>query len=250
MLFVWQSSTKIQNLSPKNVRYVLYVWTWPSFDLPGTRMISNFDKRWQTSLSWALIRRSSHHLIRYLRISKLLLPKRILTSIISLLPLQTQDSFCWKEKDLIYLSMNFLLRDLYLRSRWAICRSFLALISPFFWNLFFFSFEWSHDVVVMAGGGGGGEGGGAPPRELDQTSTWAVASVCAVIIVISILLEKVLHHIGEVIRHLWLFCFLRLFICFWNGLGGRRWSPSVLVWFWFLNFVGFGLRIWTKDPIF
>ncbi|CAO2833703.1 unnamed protein product [Amaranthus hypochondriacus] len=34
-------------------------------------------------------------------------------------------------------------------------------------------------------------------RELDQTPTWAVASVCAIIIIISIILEKLLHHIGE-----------------------------------------------------
>lgn len=45
----------------------------------------------------------------------------------------------------------------------------------------------------MAGGGGGGRS-----RQLDETPTWALASVCAVIIVISIALEKVLHHIGEV----------------------------------------------------
>ncbi|RZR90132.1 hypothetical protein BHM03_00017970, partial [Ensete ventricosum] len=44
----------------------------------------------------------------------------------------------------------------------------------------------------MAGGGGGGDS-----RELDQTPTWAVAAVCAVIVVISILLEKGLHHFGE-----------------------------------------------------
>ncbi|CAL1383626.1 unnamed protein product [Linum trigynum] len=45
-------------------------------------------------------------------------------------------------------------------------------------------------------GGGGGEGGGAGearPRELDATPTWAVAVVCAAIIVISIVLEKFLH---------------------------------------------------------
>ncbi|GAB2289306.1 MLO-like protein 9 [Dionaea muscipula] len=42
----------------------------------------------------------------------------------------------------------------------------------------------------MGGGGGGG-------RELDQTPTWAVAAVCAVIVIISIALEKVLHHVGE-----------------------------------------------------
>ncbi|CAN1163077.1 MLO-like protein 5 [Linum perenne] len=41
-----------------------------------------------------------------------------------------------------------------------------------------------------------GEGGGgevASPRELDATPTWAVAVVCAAIIVISIILEKFLH---------------------------------------------------------
>ncbi|KAM3711077.1 hypothetical protein ACB098_01G081400 [Castanea mollissima] len=41
---------------------------------------------------------------------------------------------------------------------------------------------------------GGGEGGGA--KELDQTPTWAVAAVCAVLIVVSILLEEVIHKIG------------------------------------------------------
>ncbi|KAL2895231.1 MLO-like protein 5 [Bienertia sinuspersici] len=46
-------------------------------------------------------------------------------------------------------------------------------------------------------GGGGGGSHATKPRELDQTPTWAVASVCAIIIVISIVLEKVLHHIGE-----------------------------------------------------
>lgn len=52
----------------------------------------------------------------------------------------------------------------------------------------------------MAGGGGGGGGGEGinHARELDQTPTWAVAVVCAVIILISIILEKVLHMIGEV----------------------------------------------------
>ncbi|CAL9207809.1 unnamed protein product [Musa hybrid cultivar] len=45
----------------------------------------------------------------------------------------------------------------------------------------------------MAGGGGGG----GNSRELDQTPTWAVAVVCAVIVVISILLEKGLHRFGE-----------------------------------------------------
>lgn len=42
-------------------------------------------------------------------------------------------------------------------------------------------------------------GGDASSRELDQTPTWAVALVCAVIVLISILLEKVLHKVGQVI---------------------------------------------------
>ncbi|PRQ19357.1 hypothetical protein RchiOBHm_Chr7g0216341 [Rosa chinensis] len=43
----------------------------------------------------------------------------------------------------------------------------------------------------MAGGGGAGS------RELDQTPTWAVAGVCFLIILISIILEKVLHLVGH-----------------------------------------------------
>jgi mlo protein len=38
----------------------------------------------------------------------------------------------------------------------------------------------------------------ASARELYETPTWAVALVCAVMIIISLLLEKGLHHIGEV----------------------------------------------------
>lgn len=44
-------------------------------------------------------------------------------------------------------------------------------------------------------------------RDLDQTSTWAVAGVCAVIIVISIGLEKLLHKLGKVCSLLHLFLF-------------------------------------------
>ncbi|KAK4434086.1 MLO-like protein 5 [Sesamum alatum] len=45
----------------------------------------------------------------------------------------------------------------------------------------------------MAGGGGGpGES-----RQLDQTPTWAVALVCAIIVVISVILEKTIHKVGE-----------------------------------------------------
>ncbi|KAL8150020.1 MLO-like protein 9 [Apium graveolens] len=40
-------------------------------------------------------------------------------------------------------------------------------------------------------------GGDASGRQLDQTPTWAVGLVCAVIVVFSILLEKILHHFGE-----------------------------------------------------
>ncbi|CAN6335685.1 unnamed protein product [Urochloa humidicola] len=47
----------------------------------------------------------------------------------------------------------------------------------------------------------GGGGGGGNSRELDQTPTWAVASVCGVIVIISILLEKGLHHVGEFFSH-------------------------------------------------
>ncbi|KAK9121510.1 hypothetical protein Syun_019127 [Stephania yunnanensis] len=44
---------------------------------------------------------------------------------------------------------------------------------------------------------GEGEGLLSHSKELDQTPTWAVAAVVAVIIVVSIILEKVLHHVGE-----------------------------------------------------
>ncbi|KAM0841594.1 hypothetical protein ACQ4PT_058908 [Festuca glaucescens] len=47
----------------------------------------------------------------------------------------------------------------------------------------------------------GGGGGGGNTRELDQTPTWAVASVCGVIVLISILLEKGLHRVGEFFAH-------------------------------------------------
>jgi len=41
--------------------------------------------------------------------------------------------------------------------------------------------------------------GGDHERKLDQTPTWAVAGVCAVIILFSLALEKGLHKIGMVI---------------------------------------------------
>lgn len=48
-------------------------------------------------------------------------------------------------------------------------------------------------LQIYMAGGGGKEGSS---RNLDQTSTWAVAGVCAVIILISIALEKILHKVG------------------------------------------------------
>lgn len=42
------------------------------------------------------------------------------------------------------------------------------------------------------------ESTGEQTRELDKTPTWAVAGVCAVIIIISIVLEKFLHKLGTV----------------------------------------------------
>ncbi|KAL0432797.1 UNVERIFIED_CONTAM: MLO-like protein 9 [Sesamum latifolium] len=44
------------------------------------------------------------------------------------------------------------------------------------------------------GGGGGGLGAS---RQLDQTPTWAVALVCAIIVLISVILEKSIHKVGE-----------------------------------------------------
>lgn len=52
------------------------------------------------------------------------------------------------------------------------------------------------------GGGGGGGGSIEGPRELDQTPTWAVSTVCGVIILISIILELMIHKVGSVIKSL------------------------------------------------
>ncbi|XP_023543531.1 MLO-like protein 10 [Cucurbita pepo subsp. pepo] len=51
------------------------------------------------------------------------------------------------------------------------------------------SLLWGKSWAASAGGDG-------TTRELDQTPTWAVAGVCAIIIVISIALEKLLHKVG------------------------------------------------------
>ncbi|XP_075519397.1 MLO-like protein 10 isoform X2 [Primulina tabacum] len=48
-------------------------------------------------------------------------------------------------------------------------------------------------LQIYMAGGGGKEGSS---RNLDQTPTWAVSGVCAMIILISIALEKILHKVG------------------------------------------------------
>lgn len=55
----------------------------------------------------------------------------------------------------------------------------------------------------MSGGGGPGE------RQLDHTPTWAVALVCFVIIVISVMMDDLIHNLGEVI---FIFIFHFLFL--------------------------------------
>ncbi|CAD6211836.1 unnamed protein product [Miscanthus lutarioriparius] len=52
----------------------------------------------------------------------------------------------------------------------------------------------------MGGDGGGAAGSGDGTRALDQTPTWAVAAVCAVIVAASILLEGLLHHLGQLLN--------------------------------------------------
>jgi len=54
----------------------------------------------------------------------------------------------------------------------------------------------------------GGEAPGA--RDLEQTPTWAVSVVCAAMIIVSIILDKVLHRTGQV-NKLFLFNFFFLF---------------------------------------
>jgi len=50
------------------------------------------------------------------------------------------------------------------------------------------------------GGASGEAAAGGGTRSLDQTPTWAVAAVCAVIVAASIMLEGLLHHLGQVRR--------------------------------------------------
>lgn len=60
----------------------------------------------------------------------------------------------------------------------------------------------------MAGGGGG------DVRTLDVTPTWAVAAVCAIIVIISILLEKLIHKIAKVHLHLYIIMLINLLFLF------------------------------------
>ncbi|TVU29660.1 hypothetical protein EJB05_21237, partial [Eragrostis curvula] len=46
-------------------------------------------------------------------------------------------------------------------------------------------------------GGGGGKAGDAPEITLEHTPTWIVAAVCSVIVVISLLFERMLHRLGK-----------------------------------------------------
>jgi hypothetical protein len=48
--------------------------------------------------------------------------------------------------------------------------------------------------AIMAGGGEGGAG----QITLEHTPTWIVAAVCSVIVVISLLFERMLHRLGKV----------------------------------------------------
>lgn len=46
--------------------------------------------------------------------------------------------------------------------------------------------------------GGGAKAGGGAAITLEYTPTWIVASVCSVIVVISLLFERMLHRLGKV----------------------------------------------------
>lgn len=59
-------------------------------------------------------------------------------------------------------------------------------------------FYWCVFSVGLGAAAGSGTGSSSTERELNQTPTWAVAGVCTVIILISILLEKSLHKLGTV----------------------------------------------------
>lgn len=75
---------------------------------------------------------------------------------------------------------------------------------------------WARTLVGVHGSGGRTMAkAGESQRQLDETPTWAVASVCAVIVLMSILLELVLHRVGEVNEgdSLTLFLFLDFLLC-------------------------------------
>lgn len=87
--------------------------------------------------------------------------------------------------------------------------------------------SWRFHIRLARGMAGGGDGGDS--RDLDQTPTWAVAVVCAVIVIVSLALEKVLHHVGMVTGKDASF-FLILFECFWVwGWGSVRFEIHVFL---------------------
>lgn len=45
---------------------------------------------------------------------------------------------------------------------------------------------------------GGSEGGSAGERSLRETPTWAVAVVCSVFVILSVLIEHSIHSLGKV----------------------------------------------------
>lgn len=62
----------------------------------------------------------------------------------------------------------------------------------------------------MAGGGGG------DAQTLQETPTWALAAVCAVLIAISIVIEQGIHKLGEVV-YIYIYLYIKMEInYFWN----------------------------------
>ncbi|KAG8071095.1 hypothetical protein GUJ93_ZPchr0006g40701 [Zizania palustris] len=53
----------------------------------------------------------------------------------------------------------------------------------------------------MAGGGGKGGSEDLPDITLELTPTWIVAAVCTVIVIISLLFERLLHHLGKRLKN-------------------------------------------------
>lgn len=56
--------------------------------------------------------------------------------------------------------------------------------------------------------------GASEGRSLEQTPTWAVATVCFVLIVISIVIEQTIHKIEQVIKYTSLRTYIYMFLKF------------------------------------